>query len=213
MEERYLVPGGFGQGEHTEKRSRFIGRVWRISSEEEALARLTEVRALERDARHNVWAYQLHSGAMRFSDDGEPQGTGGMPVLDTFRKRGVTDFVCVVTRYFGGILLGAGGLVRAYGKAAVLGLEAAGLARMRPLAVLEVRCPYGLYDRVRQEAAALGAGEPEVTWAEAVSLRLRLPLENAETFSRRLGEISAGAVTAREQGRDFDALPVEPGAL
>ena len=105
----YIIPAGDGEIEYVEKRSRFIGRVWRVESEAQALERLRETRERHWDATHNVYAYALHEGGiMRYSDDGEPSGTAGMPVLDVFRKAGVQDFCCVVTRYFGGILLGAG---------------------------------------------------------------------------------------------------------
>ena len=206
MEERYTVPAGFGEDEHTEKRSRFIGRVWRVETEQEALDHLAEIRSLERDARHNVWAFALHSGAMRFSDDGEPQGTGGMPVLDTFRKRGITDFCCVVTRYFGGILLGAGGLVRAYGKAAALALEAAGTAVMRPLAVLEVCCSYAQYDRVRQLAAAFGDKDPAAEWTDRVRLTVTIPTEQEQMFTAQLKELSAGTISVTPVAKRFDAF-------
>ncbi len=207
MDERYLVPAAYGEDEYVEKKSRFIGRVWRVQSEDEAMAHLNEIRALERDARHNVWAYMLHSGAVRCSDDGEPQGTGGVPVLDVFRKRGVTDFCCVVTRYFGGILLGAGGLVRAYSKGASIALEAAGIATMRPLEQLLIECSYGQYDRIRQELAAAGCNEPQTQWTDKVTLRTRIPAESAEAFTKRLSDMTAGTVTAQCMGRIFDAMP------
>lgn len=206
MDERYLVPAGFGRDEHTEKRSRFIGRVWRVESEEEAMAHLAAVRVEERDARHNVWAYMLHSGAVRCSDDSEPQGTAGIPVLDVFRKRNVTDFCCVVTRYFGGVLLGAGGLVRAYSKAASIALEKAGIATMRPLEIMRIQCPYNLYERLRQELAVFGCSEPEIHWADSVTMETRVPSESAAALTGRISDISAGSVIPESLGRLFDAL-------
>ena len=111
--EEYFVPAGDGTAEFVEKRSRFIGRIWNTETEEEALACIRAMREQHWDARHNVYAYLIRGGAMRYSDDGEPQGTAGMPVLEVLRGAELYNVCCVVTRYFGGILLGAGGLVRA----------------------------------------------------------------------------------------------------
>ncbi len=207
MDERYLVPAGYGEDEHVEKKSRFIGRVWRVESEDEAMAHLNEIRALERDARHNVWAYMLHSGAVRCSDDGEPQGTGGVPVLDVFRKRGITDFCCVVTRYFGGILLGAGGLVRAYSKGASIALEAAGIATMQPLQLVRLECSYSQYDRLRQELISAGCDEPQVQWTDKVTMDSRIPAEKAEALAKRVSDMTAGTVAVQLLERVFDAMP------
>ncbi len=115
--DEYLVPTGYGEDEFIEKKSRFIGRVWLVESEEEALARIQEMKKQHYDATHNCWAYIIRDGAVRFSDDGEPGGTAGMPILQTLQREELNNIVCVVTRYFGGILLGAGGLVRRTPKA------------------------------------------------------------------------------------------------
>ena len=123
----YYIPTQHSQTELVEKRSRFIGQVWRVSSEEEARARIEETKKKRYDARHNCWCYRLREGGVeRYSDDGEPQGTAGQPMLNVFQRENVNDVVCVVTRYFGGILLGAGGLVRAYSAAAKDALDGAG---------------------------------------------------------------------------------------
>lgn len=119
----YIIPAGYGEAEHIDKKSRFIGQVQHAETEAEAMAFVEEIRKKHADATHNVWAYVLQSGAMRWSDDGEPGGTSGQPTLNVFRSSGVSDVCCVVTRYFGGILLGSGGLVRAYSKAAALALS------------------------------------------------------------------------------------------
>ena len=111
------VPFENAESEFVEKRSRFIGRVFHVESEAEARARIEETKKRHYDARHNCWCYLLRQGnTVRYSDDGEPQGTAGQPMLNVFQRLGVTDVCCVVTRYFGGILLGAGGLTRAYSK-------------------------------------------------------------------------------------------------
>ncbi len=106
--EDYLVPGGQAQAEYIEKKSRFIGQVFPVTTEQEAKATIERVRRQHYDARHNCWCYILKSGQKRYSDDGEPQGTAGQPMLNVFERERVVDVLCVVTRYFGGILLGAG---------------------------------------------------------------------------------------------------------
>ena len=125
----YYVPTAPSETEFVEKRSRFIGRVKPVETEEEARAFVEEVRRRHHDARHNCWCYLLREGnVLRYSDDGEPQGTAGQPMLGVFEKEGVTNLVCVVTRYFGGVLLGAGGLVRAYTQSAKDALDGAGIS-------------------------------------------------------------------------------------
>ena len=110
----YFIPAGPGEAEFIEKRSRFLGHIRHVDSEEEAKAFVNQIKKEHYDARHNCWCYLLRGGVERYSDDGEPQGTAGIPMLEVFRREGVTDIVCVVTRYFGGVLLGAGGRLRAY---------------------------------------------------------------------------------------------------
>ena len=105
----YYIPTGPSETEFVEKRSRFIGHVWRVEGEEEARARIEEMKKRYYDARHNCWCYLIQDGPVRYSDDGEPQGTAGQPMLNVFQREGVVNVVCVVTRYFGGILLGAAG--------------------------------------------------------------------------------------------------------
>jgi uncharacterized YigZ family protein len=132
MSEGYFVPEASGVAELIEKRSRFIGQVWRVESEAEAIETIRQTRAKYHDARHNCWCYLFPDGSMRCSDDGEPQGTAGQPMLEVFRRAGVFHACCVVTRYFGGILLGPGGLMRAYTQAAANALEA-GVSRGRAI--------------------------------------------------------------------------------
>ena len=138
----YYIPTGRGEAELVEKRSRFIGQVWRVDSEAEARARIEEVRRQHYDARHHCWCYRIREeGVERYSDDGEPQGTAGQPMLNVFQRENVTNVVCVVTRYFGGILLGAGGLVRAYTQSAKDALDAAGISVVRRWVAMETTPP------------------------------------------------------------------------
>jgi len=145
----YLVPYESAESEFEEKRSRFISHVFLVESEAEARARIDEMKKKYYDARHNCWCFVLHDGTVRYGDDGEPQGTAGQPMLNVFQRENVENVVCIVTRYFGGILLGAGGLTRAYAKAAKDALDAAGKARMQPFSVLLLECPYPMFERIK----------------------------------------------------------------
>ena len=137
-----------GMAELEEKKSVFIGHAKPVATEEEALAYIREQKRACPDARHNVWAYRLQGDiVMRCSDDGEPQGSAGVPVLDAIRKSGVSDAVVVVTRYFGGVLLGAGGLVRAYSRAAKLAIDEAQIVTREPFCDLTLDCSYADYQR------------------------------------------------------------------
>jgi uncharacterized YigZ family protein len=203
----YLVPAGAGQAELVEKRSTFLGRVWPVESEEQARARIEETKKKHYDARHNCWCYLIKDGPVRYSDDGEPQGTAGQPMLNVFQREGVCNVVCVVTRYFGGVLLGAGGLVRAYTQSAKDALDAAGIAVVRRWMELAVPCPYPYFDRVKQEVAALGGALGEVEYTHQVTVHALLPEEQAEEFSRRITELSAGSFGVAELGECFRAVP------
>ena len=140
MNENFVTLAGVGEGEYEEKNSVFIGYAAPINSEEEALEIIKSKKKEYYDARHNVWAYILPDGVtQRYSDDGEPQGTGGMPTLSVISKRGVCGACVVVTRYFGGTLLGAGGLVRAYTQAASSAMDAAGIKKFDRFTVIELK--------------------------------------------------------------------------
>ena len=168
--DEYLVPTGYGQDEFTEKKSRFIGRVWLVETEEEALQRISEMKKQHYDATHNCWAYVIRDGAVRFSDDGEPGGTAGMPMVQVLQKEQLYNVVCVVTRYFGGTLLGAGGLVRAYTKGAKIAIDAAGKSMKRVWSVFYVPCPYTFYERVKLEVAAFGCMVRDTQFGAEVEL-------------------------------------------
>ncbi len=212
MSEGYRIPAGYGEAEFVEKRSRFIGRVWPVETGEEALDRLKEIRARHWDATHNVYAYILRENAvMRYSDDGEPQGTSGLPTLTVFRAGEVQNVLCIVTRYFGGILLGTGGLVRAYTQAARLALEAAGIAEVRLWERLLIACPYSLYERARRELELAGAAEIQTDFAADVSLEALVEKGRGEALNDRLRELSSGAVEALILGEEFKAVKVSEG--
>ncbi len=181
--------------EITEKRSRFIATLRHCENEEAAASFLSEMRARYWDARHNVFAYSVSGGAFkRFSDDGEPHGTAGKPVLDVVEGSGMTDIAIVVTRYFGGVLLGTGGLVRAYSAAAKGAADQAERVRMTPCAVYKVTCPYADHDRLLHLIENAGGRVEDTAFAEAVTLQFYLEDAAAagmeaklrETFSARL---------------------------
>ena len=204
----YYVPTKASEAELTEKRSTFIGHVWPVETEEEARVRIDEMKKKYHDARHNCWCYLLKDGPVRYSDDGEPQGTAGQPMLGVFQKEGVTNVCCVVTRYFGGILLGAGGLVRAYTQSAKDALDAAGISVVRRWVELAVDCPYSYLDRVKQECTALDGAVGEIEYAAAVTVHALLPEGNAAAFAARMTELSAGTFAAVELGERFQPVPL-----
>ena len=210
MSDDYLTPAAYGEAEFIEKRSRFIGRVWPVETEAEALEHLKEIRAKHWDATHNVYAYILREGGtMRYSDDGEPQGTSGMPTLTVFRAKEIQNVLCIVTRYFGGILLGTGGLVRAYSQTAKLALNAAGIARVREWEELLIACPYGLFEKIRRELDLAGAVVTSTDFGADVSLEALLEKGRSEDLNRRLQEISSGAVEALILGSKFRAVRLD----
>ena len=204
----YYIPTGRGEAELVEKRARFIGQVWRVDSEAEARARIEEVRRQHYDARHHCWCYRIREeGVERYSDDGEPQGTAGQPMLNVFQRENVTNVVCVVTRYFGGILLGAGGLVRAYTQSAKDALDRAGISVVRRWVALEVPCAYAQFESMRREVLAFGGVVEQVDYAADVLLSVLIPEERSAAFSAHILDVSAGTVEALEAGEQLKDVP------
>ena len=160
------------------------------------------------DATHNCWAYIIRDGAVRFSDDGEPGGTAGMPMLQVLQREGLYNCVCVVTRYFGGILLGAGGLVRAYTKGAKIAVDAAGKSMKRVWTVLYVPCPYNFYERVKLEVAAFGGIIRQTDFGAEVELELLFPENQVQPFLEKLTDMTAATVEGMEVGQEYRAFPV-----
>lgn len=184
-----------GEQEFIEKRSRFIGYAAPVESEEEALRLLGERRALHREASHNVWAYVLRDGQIRrYSDDGEPQGTAGIPVLDVLLKGELVDALVVVTRYFGGTLLGAGGLVRAYSHTAKLAVDAAGIRCMTPCTVFRLQMDYSWYGKITYFLPEFRTVVLDTQFAEVVTMVLRIPTQDCPGFLKKLREVSFGSI-------------------
>lgn len=198
----YLVPAKFGEDFFVEKKSRFIGHVLPASTEEEALAFLVSCRKKYWDASHNVFAYIIKDGPTRFSDDGEPQGTAGKPVLEVLQREKVVNSVCVVTRYFGGTLLGAGGLIRAYAKGAKLGLDAAGIVEMQPVLSATLACSYSLLGPIQDFLKPLAVIEG-TEYAENVTLALLLRPDARDEIERGLMDLSSGRLKLEVTGESF----------
>jgi uncharacterized YigZ family protein len=202
----YTTIQQFASAELIEKRSRFIGYAKPVTTQDEAIAFINEIKSKHWDATHNVYAYVIRGeGVSRYSDDNEPQGTAGIPVLDAIRKRGITDCVVVVTRYFGGTLLGAGGLVRAYSASAKAGIDAAGERVMTLCSVCTLRCGYTLYGKLPALIARHGGSVDDSDFADDVGLCFHLPCENLAAFNKALSEESSGKIQAQEsEKRYFD---------
>ena len=202
----YYIPAGAGEAEFTEKRSSFLGHVRMVGTEDEAKAFVAEMKKKYHDARHNCWCYIIRGGAVRYSDDGEPQGTAGIPMLEVLKREGIENVVCVVTRYFGGVLLGAGGLLRAYTRSAKDALDAAGVSVVRRWVRAEVPCTYSLLERIKLECSAAGGVVQDVEYGAEACLKLLLPEKAAETFAVRVTDLTAGAAEVRLTGEEF--MPV-----
>ena len=187
-----------------EKRSEFISAVRRVATEEEAMTFVRERKKMHPDARHTVFAYLLRRGAARYSDDSEPQGTAGMPTLEAIRRAGVEDVVVVTTRYFGGILLGAGGLTRAYAGAAHLALEAAGVAEYVPFAYFSLDLTYPDHQKVQTELARLQVRERGTDFADRVRMQVGVPVEVGEALCARMVELTAGRCRPQKIGEGMD---------
>lgn len=195
MEEGYRTVEAPARDEFIERKSRFIGHIAPARTEEEAVAFVNAVRAEHREATHNVYAYVLRRDQLsRFSDDGEPSGTAGHPVLEVVQREKLVDVAVVVTRYFGGILLGAGGLVRAYAQGAKTAIDAANIQNMQPAAVLEVDMGYELYGKVTYILPKHEAQTLDSVFAQGVRLRLLCKKARLPSLTRELRELSSGTV-------------------
>lgn len=193
-QEFYTTLSGEGRSEYTEKKSVFLGYAKRAESEEEALAYFRAIKKQHPDARHVVWAFRRKGGIVaRYSEDGEPQGSAGIPMLEILKKADVNDAAVAVVRYFGGILLGVGGLSRAYGKAAKDAIENAGIVTYEPYAVCSLTCSYGDYEKYRAEFQKFGVLIDDVRFSERVELIYAVKTERMEALGDRICEMSGGS--------------------
>lgn len=192
--EDYRTIAGVATGEYEEKKSRFIATAASTESEERALAVLEQVRAENRTARHNVYAYRLRDGSReRYSDDGEPAKTAGTPVLETIRHAGLEDVIVVVTRYFGGILLGTGGLVRAYTAAAQAALAAARIVTVRSVVECTITVDYALYEQAQRLIQSSPSSAVDAQFADKVTLHWTMPAGTQGPLADALQELTRGA--------------------
>lgn len=192
--------------EFTEKKSVFIGYISPVSNENEAKAFISEIKTKHADATHNVHAYILTGTEIaRFSDDGEPSGTAGMPVLEVIKREGLSGVCIVVTRYFGGILLGAGGLVRAYAKAAKLAIDAAGVCEFRPFREFSLTVSYSDYEKIRKELDTYGVKMDSCDFGEKVDFNLAVDVNGYNRFFEFVSDFTGGSAVFTVNGERYDA--------
>lgn len=198
MEKDYFIPyEAYAEDMFVEKRSKFYGRLWRVETPEEATAKIKEMREAHWDATHNCYAYILKkNNIMRYSDDGEPQGTAGMPILEVLRHAGLVNVCCVVTRYFGGILLGTGGLVRAYTQGAKVAVAKAGVMQMSEFSVLLIACPYNLAQQVQHMLPEHDCAVEDIEYGADVTITCTIPAGAEAALNDALANLTAGRVYA-----------------
>lgn len=189
--------------EITEKKSRFIGYIRQVSTEEDAITFINEIKAKNHSARHNVFAYKLLNGIKRYSDDGEPQGTAGIPILEIIENERIENICVVITRYFGGILLGTGGLLRAYSLTAKKSIDAAQVIEMKNCAILEIRCNYTQYGKLPSVISLYDGIIDDTSFLDDISVKIHLPIEKVSDFAKEIQEIYAGTLQFNKIGEDF----------
>ena len=205
-EKLYITIKGRAEARFEEKKSVFIGYACHVESEEEALAFVKEIKEKHKDATHNCYGYVMKGGILcRYSDDGEPQGTAGKPILDMLVKSGVDDVCVVVTRYFGGTLLGTGGLVHAYSLGAKMAVEAAGIVQFENYVVFKVTASYSDYQKISFELEKCDAIIDSTDYADNVTVQFAVKEANADLISKRITEISSGKNEAIRLCERFDA--------
>ena len=209
MNKDYKTVAREASDEFVEKRSRFIGYVKPVKTEEEAVAFINQKRSEHWDARHNVYAYSLREGNIkRYSDDGEPSGTAGMPVLDVIVKNEIYDVCVVVTRYFGGVLLGTGGLVRAYSQGSKIALESGGIVLMQSCSLCEVSCSYNRYGKVSSLVMENGATIDDTIYESDVKIKFHIPPEQLSQLNKKLADATSGEVQAESDGESYFMTPL-----
>lgn len=191
--ESYKTIGCAATAEYVEKRSRFIASVYPVTAESEAVSLISKAKQQYWDARHNVYAYRIRSGNLaRYSDDGEPQGTAGVPMLDILIKEEIFDCVGIVTRYFGGVLLGTGGLVRAYSHSLKSAVEKAGIVTVRQCCKCTLSCDYQSYSKIQSLLINGGAKLSEPQFSENICLSFTIPEDAADILQKALCDATSG---------------------
>ena len=209
MNKDYKTVANEASDEFVEKRSRFIGYVKPVRTEEEAVAFINQKRSEHWDARHNVYAYSLREGNIkRYSDDGEPSGTAGMPVLDVIVKNEIYDVCVVVTRYFGGVLLGTGGLIRAYSQGSKIALESGGVVLMQSCLLCETSCSYTRYGKVSSLIMESGATVDDTIYESDVKIKFHIQPGMLDGLNKKLADATSGEVQAVSDGESYFMTPV-----
>ncbi len=209
MLNNYKTVQKYAKDEFVEKRSRFIGYCKPVKTEQDAIDFIAEKRSEHWNATHNVYAYSLRDGNIkRYSDDGEPSGTAGMPTLDVIVKNDIYDVCVVVTRYFGGVLLGTGGLVRAYSRGAKIALDAAQIVMMQNCMVCTVRCTYNQYGKVSSLLIDTGADIDDMVYEADVIVRFHIAPELMPLLNKKLADATSGEVQAEICGEKYFSRPI-----
>lgn len=204
MMKEYKTVEKEGVDEFVEKKSRFIGHVKPVKTQQEATEFINSLKSKYWDATHNVYAYVLRENNIcRSSDDGEPSGTAGVPVLDVLLKEQLVDVCVVVTRYFGGTLLGAGGLVRAYSHGSKIAVESGGIITMAPCKIMTVSVNYSFYDRMNILLSDSGANIIESDFSDVVNIKFSIKADNKDVLADKLTQQSNGKYSLKEIGEEF----------
>ena len=204
VKEEYKTVSHEGSTVFIDRKSRFISHVMPVSSEAAAIEYLNKIRSEYPDARHNVYAYVIdENNIFRYSDDGEPSGTAGMPVLDTIRKSGLVDVIVVVTRYFGGTLLGTGGLVHAYGTSATEGLKAAGIVTRSLCDIVDARVNYSMLGSVQHKLMTDGYMLEDTIYGEDVTFRICSPIHTTAALIAELTDLTNGTAVCETTDKKY----------
>ncbi|MGE5626523.1 MAG: YigZ family protein [Solirubrobacterales bacterium] len=201
----YLTIKDEARAEYEEKKSTFIGHAIRVYNEIEARDYINKIKGENKEARHNVYAYVLgeNLGVQRYSDDGEPQGTGGLPVLEVIKNTGITDVVIVVTRYFGGVLLGKGGLVRAYSKAASMAVKESGVVERVMAAPVKINIDYDSLGKLQYFFEQNGMFIEETEYTDKVQVTIFLELEDIPLQEAKINDVLNGRCIISEGDSDY----------
>ena len=208
MKKSWFTVKSPAESSYIEKRSEFIGHISPAETNEDAINFINHIKENNRKARHNVYAYILRDGNIsRYSDDGEPQGTAGIPVLEVLRKNNLTDVCCVVTRYFGGILLGGGGLVRAYSHSTALAIEAAEVLKMYKCSELILSLSYDLYGKITYIFSDYEIKQINSDFSDGVKITARVKSELEKPFCNKLTDITFGKIKINKTAEIYDDFP------
>lgn len=200
----YITIKDRAENSFIEKHSEFIGYLAPVTTNDEAISFINEIKSKHRKATHNVYAYILRdNNIVRYSDDGEPQGTAGVPVLDVLQKKGLTDICCVVTRYFGGILLGGGGLVRAYSHATSIAIENAIIMDMCGCYQLKFSIDYNLYGKINYILPDFYVKILDTSFTDCVTITLLVKVEHYKSLNNKLIDVSNGTINIEKSEEMF----------